>query len=104
MAAIYTWDVYSTLDGFASYTSDGDWGGYWGKEGAEFLDHRSVVLGEDQRLVLGELERRDPDLALLGLVRVLETLRKEAPRFFADFELYQAEDGERAGRVVYHKV
>ena len=37
-------------------------------------------------------------------VRVLETLRKEAPRFFADFELYQAEDGERAGRVVYHKV
>lgn len=37
-------------------------------------------------------------------VRVLETLRGEAPRFFADFELYQAEDGERAGRVVYHKV
>ena len=37
-------------------------------------------------------------------VRLLETLRKEAPRFFADFELYQAEDGERAGRVVYHKV
>jgi thymidylate synthase (FAD) len=37
-------------------------------------------------------------------VRVLETLRGEAPRFFADFELYQADDGERAGRVVYHKV
>ncbi len=37
-------------------------------------------------------------------VRVLETLRGEAPRFFADFELYEAEDGEKAGRVVYHKV
>ncbi len=37
-------------------------------------------------------------------VRVLETLRGEAPRFFADFELYDADDGEKAGRVVYHKV
>lgn len=37
-------------------------------------------------------------------VKVLETLRAEAPRFFGDFELYEAEDGERAGRVVYHKV
>ncbi len=37
-------------------------------------------------------------------VRLLETLRGEAPRFFADFELYQADDGERSGRVVYHKV
>jgi dihydrofolate reductase len=53
MSAIYTWDVYSTLDGFASYNSDGDWGGYWGKQGPDFLDHRSKVLNEDQRLVLG---------------------------------------------------
>lgn len=37
-------------------------------------------------------------------VRVLEALRAEAPRFFADFELYDADDGEKAGRVVYHKV
>lgn len=37
-------------------------------------------------------------------VRVLETLRATAPRFFADFELYDAADGEKAGRVVYHKV
>src|SRR5690606_33902399 len=37
-------------------------------------------------------------------VKLLETLRGEAPRFFADFELYQADDGERSGRVVYHKV
>ncbi len=37
-------------------------------------------------------------------VRVLETLRGETPRFFADFELYAAEDGEQAGRVAYHKI
>ncbi len=53
MVSTYTWDVYSTLDGFASYTEDGDWGGYWGKQGPEFLDHRFRVLNQDQRLVLG---------------------------------------------------
>ena len=37
-------------------------------------------------------------------VTVLETLRRETPRFFADFELYTAEDGEQAGRVSYHKI
>ncbi len=53
MSATYTWDVYSTLDGFASYTSAGDWGGYWGKEGPEFLRHRADVLNRAQRLILG---------------------------------------------------
>ncbi len=52
MAATYTFDVFSTLDGFASY-SGGDWGGYWGKQGPEFLAHRSATLSEEQRLVLG---------------------------------------------------
>ncbi|MES1259704.1 MAG: FAD-dependent thymidylate synthase, partial [Gemmatimonadota bacterium] len=37
-------------------------------------------------------------------VKVLETLRTETPRFFADFELYTAEDGAQAGRVAYHKI
>ena len=53
MPVTYTWDVYCTLDGFASYTSEGDWGGYWGKEGPEFLAHRSHILEPDQRFVLG---------------------------------------------------
>jgi dihydrofolate reductase len=53
MTATYTFDVYSTLDGFGSYDSSGDWGGYWGKQGPEFLDHRFVVLSEEQRMVLG---------------------------------------------------
>ncbi|MFE0258318.1 dihydrofolate reductase family protein [Streptomyces sp. NPDC059010] len=53
MTAIYTWDVFSTLDSFGSYGPDGDWGGYWGKQGPEFLDNRLAVMGEEQRLVLG---------------------------------------------------
>ena len=44
MTAIYTWDASSTVDGFASYGEDGDWGGYWGKQGPEFLDRRLDLL------------------------------------------------------------
>ncbi|MFF4346054.1 dihydrofolate reductase family protein [Streptomyces sp. NPDC001530] len=53
MTATYTFDVFSSLDGYGSYNSDGDWGGYWGKQGPEFLDHRLALYGEEQRLVLG---------------------------------------------------
>ena len=59
MTATYTFDVFSTVDGFGSYTSSGDWGGYWGKQGPEFLDRRVAVLGEDQRLVLGATTFRE---------------------------------------------
>ena len=52
MTAIYTFDVFASLDGFASY-DDADWGGYWGKQGPEFLDRRLALYGEEQRLVLG---------------------------------------------------
>ena len=31
MTAPYTWDVFSTLDGYGAHS--GDWGGYWGKQG-----------------------------------------------------------------------
>ncbi len=52
MTATYTWDVFASLDGFGSY-DDGDWGGYWGKQGPEFLDRRLALYGEEQRMVLG---------------------------------------------------
>ena len=52
MTATYTFDVFSTLDGFGS-PSPGSWGGYWGKQGPELLDHRAALYGEAQRLVLG---------------------------------------------------
>jgi dihydrofolate reductase len=52
MTAIYTFDVFSSLDGFASY-DDADWGPYWGKQGPEFLDRRLALYGEEQRIVFG---------------------------------------------------
>lgn len=53
MPATYTFDVFCTLDGYGSYGAGGDWGGYWGKHGPEFLDGRLEVLQQEQRLVLG---------------------------------------------------
>ena len=53
MAAVYTWDVFATLDGFGSYAEDADWGGYWGKQGPAFLERRGEQYGEEQRIVLG---------------------------------------------------
>jgi dihydrofolate reductase len=53
MTAIYTFDVFCSLDGFGSYGEAGDWGGYWSKQGPEFLDRRLAQYAEDQRLVLG---------------------------------------------------
>jgi dihydrofolate reductase len=52
MAATYTFDVFSSLDGFGS-VSGGDWGGYWGKQGPELLDHRLALYTEPQRMVFG---------------------------------------------------
>jgi dihydrofolate reductase len=59
MTATYTFDVYCTLDGFGSYGEKGDWGGYWGKEGPEFLAHRYDVLRDAQRMVLGAATYRE---------------------------------------------
>ena len=53
MTAVYTWDVFCTLDGFASYDEPGDWGGYWGKQGPEFLDRRLAQYQTELRLVFG---------------------------------------------------
>src|ERR1700755_111356 len=49
----YTFDIFSTLDGFASYDEPGDWGGYWGKQGPEFLDRRLAQYQSEQRIVFG---------------------------------------------------
>lgn len=51
MTAIYTFDVFSTLDGYGS--TSGDWGGYWGKQGPELLNRRLALYSEEQRMVFG---------------------------------------------------
>ena len=45
MTATYTFDIFCSLDGYGSYGPDGDWGGYWGKQGPELLEHRSALYG-----------------------------------------------------------
>jgi len=51
MTATYTFDVFSSLDGFGAAT--GDWSGYWGKQGPELLEHRLALYDTDQRMVFG---------------------------------------------------
>ena len=51
MTATYTFDVFSSLDGYGA--ASGDWTGYWGKQGPELLDHRLDLYDEDQRMVFG---------------------------------------------------
>ena len=59
MTATYTWDVFSTLDGFGSYDENGDWGGYWGKQGPELLEQRARLFEPDQRMVYGATTFRE---------------------------------------------
>lgn len=51
MAATYTFDVFSSLDGYGAASAG--WSGYWGKQGPELLAHRLAVYGERQRMVFG---------------------------------------------------
>ncbi|WP_347038588.1 hypothetical protein AAHB37_19330 [Glutamicibacter halophytocola] len=51
MSATYTFDVFSSLDGFGSAGSD--WGGYWGKQGPELLAHRLGLYTPPCRMVFG---------------------------------------------------
>ena len=51
MPATYTFDVFSSLDGFGA--ASGNWTGYWGKQGPELLDHRLAQYGEEQRMISG---------------------------------------------------
>src|SRR3954464_10369173 len=52
MTTTYTFDVFSSLDGFGG-VNGGDWGGYWGKQGPELLDRRLALYDEKQRMVFG---------------------------------------------------
>ena len=51
MTATYTFDVFSSLDGYGAASAN--WTGYWGKQGPELLDHRLALYREEQRMVFG---------------------------------------------------
>ena len=51
MTATYTFDVFSSLDGYGAASAN--WSGYWGKQGPELLDHRLALYDSEQRMVFG---------------------------------------------------
>ena len=53
MTASYTFDVFSSLDGYGSVGPGANWGGYWGKQGPELLDRRLALYEQEQRMVFG---------------------------------------------------
>ncbi|WP_419817581.1 dihydrofolate reductase family protein [Glaciibacter flavus] len=57
MTATYTFDVFSSLDGFAAVGAD--WTGYWGKQGPELLERRLALYDTKQRMVFGAQTYRD---------------------------------------------
>ena len=100
MTATYTFDVFSSLDGFGS-VSGGDWGGYWGKQGPELLDRRLALYSEEQRMVFGantyrlfaemlaagteDSEVRDPWVArMVKLPAIVVSTTLEEPLDWAD--------------------
>jgi dihydrofolate reductase len=67
MTATYTWDVFCTLDGYGTYGPDGDWGGYWSKQGPELLEHRASLFDTAQRMVFGATTfRENAEILLAG--------------------------------------
>jgi dihydrofolate reductase len=59
MTATYTWDVFSTVDGYGSFDAPADWGGYWSKQGPELLEHRARLFDSEQRMVFGATTFRE---------------------------------------------
>ena len=57
MTATYTFDVFSSLDGYGA--AGGDWSGYWGKQGPELLDRRLALYGSELRMVFGATTYRE---------------------------------------------
>jgi dihydrofolate reductase len=51
MTATYTFDVFSSLDGFGAASAN--WTGYWGKQGPELLDRRLDLYSSELRMVFG---------------------------------------------------
>ncbi|MEV0525809.1 dihydrofolate reductase family protein [Streptomyces sp. NPDC050439] len=114
MAVTYTFDVFSSLDGFGG--AGGDWTGYWGKQGPELLDHRLGLYREDQRMVFGantyrafsqmlaagteESEVRDPWVTrMINLPATVVSATLEEPLDWADATVASGDAVEVVARL-----
>jgi len=66
MPATYTFDVFSSLDGFGG--ASGNWGGYWGKQGPELLARRLERYASPCHMVFGR-QHLQPVRTVLGAGR-----------------------------------
>jgi dihydrofolate reductase len=64
MTASYTFDVFSSLDGYGAASAN--WTGYWGKQGPELLDRRLALYQPDLRMVFGANTYREFTEMLAG--------------------------------------
>ena len=94
MTATYTFDVFTTLDGYGSYNEHGDWGGYWGKQGPELLDRRLALYDAQQRMVFGATTYRE-------FVEMLGSSTEGRARLMGHPDEEHADDGgvEHPGRA-----
>jgi dihydrofolate reductase len=115
MTATYTFDVFSSLDGYGS-VSGGDWSGYWGKQGPELLDHRLSLYEAEQRMVFGantyrafarmlaasteESEVRDPWVTrMISLPATVVSTTLEAPLDWHDATLERGDAVDVVARL-----
>jgi dihydrofolate reductase len=115
MTATYTFDVFSSLDGYGS-VSGGDWSGYWGKQGPELLDHRLSLYEAEQRMVFGantyrafarmlaasteESEVRDPWVTrMISLPATVVSTTLEAPLDWHDATLVRGDAVDVVARL-----
>lgn len=114
MAVTYTFDVFSSLDGFGA--AGGDWTGYWGKQGPELLEHRLGLYRADQRMVFGattyrafsqmlaasteESEVRDPWVTrMINLPVTVVSTTLEEPLDWADADVASGDAVEVVARL-----
>jgi dihydrofolate reductase len=114
MTATYTFDVFSSLDGYGSVSAG--WSGYWGKQGPELLDHRLALYEAEQRMVFGantfrafarmlassteESEVRDPWVTrMISLPATVVSTTLEAPLDWSDATLVRGDAVDVVARL-----
>jgi len=114
MTAAYTFDVFSSLDGFGA--ASGNWTGYWGKPGPDLLARRLALYDVEQRMIFGantyrafahmlassteESEVRDPWVARMrNLPATVVSTTLEGPLDWPDATVVSGDAAEVVARL-----
>jgi len=114
MTAAYTFDVFSSLDGFGA--ASGNWTGYWGKQGPDLHARRLALYDVEQRMIFGantyrafahmlassteESEVRDPWVARMrNLPATVVSTTLEGPLDWPDATVVSGDAAEVVARL-----